>query len=69
MLFAHTSALTQTGVSVVLVEQNVNQAMRIADHCYILAEGRNQVDGPAATLMADDVVGRIYLGGHRVRAS
>ncbi|MEL7106826.1 MAG: ABC transporter ATP-binding protein [Pseudomonadota bacterium] len=68
-VLAHTRALTETGVSVILVEQNVNQALRIADHCYILAEGRNQVDGPAADLMADDVVGRIYLGGHRVRAS
>ncbi|MEL7461414.1 MAG: ABC transporter ATP-binding protein [Pseudomonadota bacterium] len=68
-VLAHARALTGTGVSVILVEQNVNQALRMADHCYILAEGRNQVDGPAADLMADDVVGRIYLGGHRVRAS
>lgn len=68
-VLAHARTLTETGVSVILVEQNVNQAMRIADHCYILAEGRNQVDGPAADLLADDVVGRIYLGGHRVRAS
>lgn len=60
--------LTATGVTIVLVEQNVKQALRLADHCYILAEGRNQVDGPAADLIADPVVARIYLGAHRVGA-
>jgi ABC-type branched-subunit amino acid transport system ATPase component len=61
--------LTGQGVSVLLVEQNVKQALRIADHCYILAEGRNQIDGPAEALISDPVVGEIYLGGKRVRAS
>jgi len=58
--------LTGEGVTVVLVEQNVKQALRVADHCYILAEGRNQVDGPAADLASDPVVGEIYLGGKRM---
>ena len=42
-----TRDLTASGVSILLVEQNVSQALRLADHCYILAEGRNQVDGAA----------------------
>ena len=62
-------ALTETGVSILLVEQNVNQAMRLSDYCYILAEGRNQVDGTCETLLNDKVVGEIYLGGRRVAAS
>lgn len=61
--------LTAQGVTVLLVEQNVKQALRVADHCYVLAEGRNQVDGPAAEIAADPVVGEIYLGGKRVAAS
>ncbi|MFT5520158.1 MAG: ABC-type branched-subunit amino acid transport system ATPase component [Enterobacterales bacterium] len=61
--------ITKTGVSVLLVEQNVKQALRLADHCYILAEGRNQLDGPAAELLNDPVVGEIYLGGKRIVAS
>lgn len=61
-------ALTEAGVSIVLVEQNVNQAMGIADHCYILAEGRNQIDGTAAALRNDKVVGEIYLGSRRMPA-
>lgn len=60
-------SLTETGVTILLVEQNVNQALRLADHCYILAEGRNQIDGKAHQLMNDPVVAEIYLGGKRLR--
>lgn len=62
----HARILTEQGVSILLVEQNVKQAMRMADHCFILAEGRNQVDGAAQDLLNDKVVGEIYLGGRRV---
>ena len=65
----HTRALTEQGVSILLVEQNVKQAMRMADHCFILAEGRNQVDGTAQDLMNDKVVGEIYLGARRMGAA
>jgi len=61
--------LTTQGVSILLVEQNVKQAMHIADHCYILAEGRNQHDASAAELLDDPIVGEIYLGGKRVDAA
>lgn len=61
--------LTAQGVTVLLVEQNVRQALRVADHCWILAEGRNQIDGPAAAIAADPVVGEIYLGGRRMAAT
>lgn len=60
--------LTNQGVTVLLVEQNVKQALRVADHCYILAEGKNQIDGPAAGIASDPVVGEIYLGGKRMSA-
>ena len=62
----YTRALTEQGVTILLVEQNVKQALRMADHCYILADGRNQVDGAAQDLLNDPVVGQIYLGGKRV---
>ncbi|MFZ1813382.1 MAG: ABC transporter ATP-binding protein [Rhizobiaceae bacterium] len=61
--------LTETGVTILLVEQNVNQALRLADHCYILAEGANQIDGKAAELLGNSVVADIYLGGRRLRAN
>ncbi len=62
----HAKSLTETGVTIILVEQNVKQALRLADHCYILADGRNQLDGSASDLLDDPVVGQIYLGGKRV---
>jgi ABC-type branched-subunit amino acid transport system ATPase component len=62
-------SLTREGVTVLLVEQNVRQALRVADHCYILAEGRNQMDGAAAAILADPAVGEIYLGGRRAGAA
>lgn len=61
--------LTDQGVSILLVEQNVKQALRVADHCYILAEGRNQLDGPADRILTDPVVAEIYLGGRRLGAA
>ena len=64
-----TKGLTEHGVSILLVEQNVKQSLRIADHCYILAEGRNQLDGKAADLLRDPMVGEIYLGGKRTVAT
>lgn len=64
-----TRGLTATGVSILLVEQNVKQALRVADHCYILAEGRNRLDGPADQILGDPEVAAIYLGGRRVGAA
>ena len=61
--------LTTQGVTILLVEQNVKQAMRIADHCYILAEGRNQHDADASVLLNDPIVGEIYLGGKRMNVA
>ncbi len=62
-------SLTEQGVTILLVEQNVKQALRLADHCYVLAEGRNQVDGPAADLLADPILAKIYLGATRMNVS
>lgn len=58
-------ALTRSGVTVLLVEQNVKQALRRADHCYVLAEGRNQIDGDAQEMLQGSELGRIYLGQQR----
>lgn len=61
----HARQMAGQGVTIVLVEQNVKQALKRADHCYVLAEGRNQIDGPAADLLQDPALGRIYLGRER----
>lgn len=51
------------GTTVVLVEQNVSQALRLADYAYVLANGRVDLSGPADEIMSTDAVRRSYLGG------
>lgn len=58
--------LMQTGVSVLLVEQNARAAMQIADYAYVMELGEITIHGPAAELSRDTKVIESYLGfGHR----
>jgi len=50
------------GVPVVLVEQNADLALGLADYAYVLETGRVTLEGPAATLRDDPHVRRAYLG-------
>ncbi|MCC7549382.1 MAG: ABC transporter ATP-binding protein [Burkholderiales bacterium] len=49
-------------VSMLLVEQNANLALDLADHAYLLETGRIVVSGPSARIRQDEVVRRSYLG-------
>lgn len=46
-LYREIAALKKQGVSILLVEQNVREALEVADHVYVFAMGLNDVDGPA----------------------
>lgn len=50
------------GVDVLLVEQNAEMALEIADHAYILERGEIVLSGPAPALLRSDEVRRAYLG-------
>jgi branched-chain amino acid transport system ATP-binding protein len=52
----------ETGVAILLVEQNVALALDLADHAHLLETGRVVVAGKASALAADDAVRRSYLG-------
>ena len=54
--------IAETGVPVVLVEQNAGLALRLASYAYVLEIGTVAVEGKAADLKADDHVRRAYLG-------
>jgi branched-chain amino acid transport system ATP-binding protein len=56
------SRLKEKGMTLLLVEQNAQAALRIADRGYVLENGRIVLDGPAADLLADQEVKRAYLG-------
>jgi len=47
----------------VIVEQNAREALAMADHGYVLAMGKNVLDDGGKALLANDEVGRLYLGG------
>jgi branched-chain amino acid transport system ATP-binding protein len=54
--------LRQQGLTVLLVEQNVHQALEFADTGYVLETGRVVLSGPSAALLANPLVRRAYLG-------
>jgi branched-chain amino acid transport system ATP-binding protein len=55
--------LHQQGVTILLVEQNAYQALRVADRAYVLETGKIRLSGSAAELADDPQVRAAYLGG------
>ena len=62
-LFALVKRLHGEGMTVVMVEQNALEALKIADRAYLLVDGRNAREGRASVLAADAGVRRAFLGG------
>lgn len=62
-VFSVLSEIRNQGTTIVLVEQNVSQALRLADYAYVLANGRVDLSGEASEVMSTDAVRRSYLGG------
>lgn len=62
-LFEDIVAINRAGTAIAMVEQNAREALTIASRAYILVDGRNHRDGPAAALAADPDIRRIFLGG------
>jgi ABC-type branched-subunit amino acid transport system ATPase component len=63
MIFEKIIDINKTGVSMIIVEQNAREALKMADHGYVLAMGRNVLDDSGDALLANEEVGRLYLGG------
>ncbi|MGL4208160.1 MAG: ABC transporter ATP-binding protein [Candidatus Adiutrix sp.] len=53
----------EQGVTILLVEQNANLALKVAHRAYILTTGAVTLEGAASDLLADEGVRRAYLGG------
>lgn len=62
-IFDIIKAINEAGTTVLLVEQNANMALQIADHAYVMETGRIVLSGTAAELSASDEIKRAYLGG------
>jgi len=62
-LFAVLGQVKQEGqTTMLLVEQNANLALELADYAYVLEAGRTVLEGPAGQVKSDDNVRRAYLG-------
>jgi branched-chain amino acid transport system ATP-binding protein len=61
-LFESMRQLRDTGITVLLVEQNVQIALAISDFGYVLAEGKVEMEGPAKQLSKDKHIRTAYLG-------
>jgi len=61
-LFESLRRLRNSGMTLLLVEQNVHMALAISDFGYVLAEGRNELQGPARELIRNERVRAAYLG-------
>ena len=61
-VFAHVAAINQQGTAVLMIEQNARHALAVSHRGYVLANGENRLEGPAAALLQSDDVRRLYLG-------
>ncbi len=62
-IFEIIKRVNETGTTVLLVEQNANMALQIADRGYVMETGTIVLSGPAAQLADTEDVKRAYLGG------
>lgn len=62
-IFKIVETIKKEGTTILLVEQNANQALQVADRAYVLETGKIINEGNAHALLQDDSVKRAYLGG------
>ena len=54
--------INKMGTTILLVEQNVQASLEIADRAYVIETGKNVMEGTAAELLANDDLKAAYLG-------
>ena len=64
-IFSIIGQLHSEGVSIFLVEQNAHMALKVAQHFYLMEQGRVSFSGNPGELAEDDVIQRAYLGQQR----
>lgn len=62
-IFCKVMEVKQTGVAILMVEQNAKKALEMSDRGYVLVMGRNRYEDTGQALLANPEVGRLYLGG------
>jgi branched-chain amino acid transport system ATP-binding protein len=62
LVWQHVLAIRESGVAVLVVEQNTRRALRDADWGYVMTNGRNHLAGPGPELLENSDLVRLYIG-------
>jgi branched-chain amino acid transport system ATP-binding protein len=62
-IFQIIEKINQDGTTILLVEQNANMALSVANRAYVIETGRIEISGTAAELQASEEIKKAYLGG------
>lgn len=62
MIFETVKELNKEGMTILLVEQNANQALKVSDRAYVIETGNIVLSGSAADIRRSDMVRKAYLG-------
>jgi len=63
MIFERIVRINESGLAIMMVEQNAKESLRMAHRGYVLAAGENRIEGDGRELLNDPEVARLYLGG------
>jgi ABC-type branched-subunit amino acid transport system ATPase component len=62
-VFENIMNINRTGVSILMVEQNARESLKLSGRGYVLAGGQNRLEAQGQDLLKDPEVARLYLGG------
>ena len=62
-VWSHILQIRDSGVAVLVVEQNTRRSLADADWGYVLTAGENNLEGPGPELLANEDLVRLYIGG------
>lgn len=63
MILEKIKGINETGVAILIVEQNAREALKLSNRGYVLAMGENKFTGQSNELLDNEEVGEMYLGG------
>jgi len=63
VIFERIVRINDSGIAILMVEQNARASLQMAHRGYVLANGENRFEGSGRELLNDPEVGRLYLGG------
>jgi len=61
-IFKFVNEIRDLGITVILVEQNVNETLEIADYIYVVQNGETVIEGPAEDMKSNPEIRKAYLG-------